>query len=100
MGAVFAAAARAPMTAVISILELTGEYQLILPLMLAVALAAGTGPLLSRDTIFRPPHPALSPEGRRCGGRPLRGGSPRHPEVGSTRTADVHPPADRAWPAR
>ena len=67
MGAVFAAAARAPMTAVISILELTGEYQLILPLMLAVALAAGTGRLLSRDTIFRPPHPALSPEGRRCG---------------------------------
>ena len=67
MGAVFAAAARAPMTAVVSILELTGEYQLILPLMLAVALAAGTGRLLSRDTIFRPPHPALSPEGRRCG---------------------------------
>jgi CIC family chloride channel protein len=52
MGAVFAAAARAPMTAVISILELTGQYQLILPLMLAVALAAGISNLLSRDTIF------------------------------------------------
>jgi CIC family chloride channel protein len=33
-------------------LELTGEYQIILPLMLAVALAAGIGRLLSRDTIF------------------------------------------------
>jgi len=61
MGAVFAAAARAPLTAVVSILELTGEYQLILPLMLAVALAAGIGRLLSRDTIFGPPHPTLSP---------------------------------------
>jgi CIC family chloride channel protein len=44
------------MTAVISILELTGEYQIILPLMLAVALAAGIGNLLSRDTIFRVRH--------------------------------------------
>src|SRR5260370_35425475 len=67
MGAVFAAAARAPMTAVISILELTGEYQLILPLILAAALAAGPGRLLSRAPTLRPPHPALSPEGRRGG---------------------------------
>src|SRR4029077_148961 len=52
MGAVFAAAARAPMTAVVSILELTGEYQLILPLMLAGARPAGISRLLSRDTIF------------------------------------------------
>ena len=57
MGAVFAAAARAPLTAVVSVLELTGAYHLTLPLMLAVALAAGTSRLLSRDTIFsRPPH--------------------------------------------
>jgi CIC family chloride channel protein len=57
MGAVFAAAARAPLTAVVSILELTGAYHLTLPLMLAVALAAGISRLLSRDTIFsRPPH--------------------------------------------
>lgn len=52
MGAVFAAAARAPMTAVIIIFELTGEYQIILPLMFAIALAAGVGKLLSRDTIY------------------------------------------------
>ena len=52
MGAVFAAAARAPISAVIIIFELTGEYQIILPLMFAVALAAGIGNLLSRDTIY------------------------------------------------
>jgi chloride channel protein, CIC family len=52
MGAVFAAAARAPMTAVVIIFELTGEYQIILPLMFAIALAAGIGNLLSRDTIY------------------------------------------------
>jgi CIC family chloride channel protein len=52
MGAVFAGAARAPMTAVIIIFELTGEYQIILPLMAAVALAAGVSNLLSPDTIY------------------------------------------------
>jgi chloride channel protein, CIC family len=52
MGAVFAGAARAPMTSVIIIFELTGEYEIILPLMLAVALAAGISNLLSRDTIY------------------------------------------------
>jgi chloride channel protein, CIC family len=52
MGAVFAAAARAPMTAVVIIFELTGEYQIILPLMFAIALSAGIGNLLSHDTIY------------------------------------------------
>ena len=52
MGAVFAAAARAPMTAVIIIFELTGDYQIILPLMFSVSLAAGVGNLLSSDTIY------------------------------------------------
>jgi CIC family chloride channel protein len=52
MGAVFAAAARAPMTAVIIIFELTGEYQIILPLMFAIVLAAGIGNLLTEDTIY------------------------------------------------
>lgn len=52
MGAVFAAAARAPMTAVIIIFELTGQYQIILPLMFAIVLAAGTSNLLSADTIY------------------------------------------------
>ena len=52
MGAVFAAAARAPITAVIIIFELTGDYRIILPLMFAIALAAGISSLLSRDTIY------------------------------------------------
>jgi CIC family chloride channel protein len=52
MGAVFAAAARAPITAVIIIFELTGDYRIILPLMFSIALATGTSRLLSRDTIY------------------------------------------------
>jgi CIC family chloride channel protein len=52
MGAVFAGAARAPITAVIVIFELTGDYRIILPLMFAIALAAGISTLLSRDTIY------------------------------------------------
>ncbi|WP_418276748.1 chloride channel protein [Isoptericola jiangsuensis] len=53
MGAVFAGTARAPLTAVIMLFELTGEYGVVLPLMLAVALAAGISHLLMRrDTVY------------------------------------------------
>ena len=52
MGAVFAAAARAPITAVIIIFELTGDYRIILPLMFAIVIAAGLSRLLSLDTIY------------------------------------------------
>ncbi len=52
MGAVFAAAARAPITSVLIIFELTGDYRIILPLMLAVALAAGLSSVMSDDTIY------------------------------------------------
>jgi CIC family chloride channel protein len=52
MGAVFAAAARAPITAVIIVFELTGEYRIILPLMFAIVLATGVSTFLSRDTIY------------------------------------------------
>ena len=44
MAAVFSAAAHAPMTAVIIVFELTGDYRIILPLMLTVGVAT----LLSR----------------------------------------------------
>jgi CIC family chloride channel protein len=37
---------------VIIIFELTGDYRIILPLMFAIALAAGISNLLSRDTIY------------------------------------------------
>ncbi|WP_179023624.1 chloride channel protein [Streptomyces sp. IMTB 2501] len=52
MGATFSGAARAPITAVVILFELTGEYSIILPLMLAIVLATATSRLLSRDTIY------------------------------------------------
>ncbi|MEU9640202.1 chloride channel protein [Streptomyces tendae] len=52
MGAVFAGAARAPITAVVILFELTGEYSIILPLMLAIVLATVTSRVLTRDTVY------------------------------------------------
>ncbi|MFP3464279.1 chloride channel protein [Leifsonia sp. SIMBA_070] len=52
MAAVFAGATRAPITAGLILFELTGEYSIILPLLLAVIVATGTSRLLSRDTIY------------------------------------------------
>ncbi len=52
MGAVFAGAARAPITAVIIMFELTGEYSIILPIMLAIVVATGVSKLMSADTIY------------------------------------------------
>ena len=52
MAAVFAAAARAPITAVLIVFEITGDYRMILPLMLAVAVSTALGNRLSRDTIY------------------------------------------------
>ncbi len=51
-GAVFAGSARAPITAVLIIFELTGEYSVILPLMLAVVVATAVSEHLSPDTIY------------------------------------------------
>jgi chloride channel protein, CIC family len=52
MGAMFAATARAPITAVLIIFELTGEYRIILPLMMAIVLATAVANMLTRDTIY------------------------------------------------
>ena len=52
MGAALGGATGAPITAVIILFELTGEYSIILPLMTAVVMAAGTGHLLSKNTIY------------------------------------------------
>ena len=52
MGAVFAGAARAPITAVVIMFELTGEYTIILPLMAAIVLATGSATCCRRDTIY------------------------------------------------
>jgi CIC family chloride channel protein len=52
MAAVFAGAAHAPITAVLIVFELTGDYAVILPLMIAVVLATGVSHLVSRHTIY------------------------------------------------
>jgi len=49
---VFAAAARAPLTAVASVVEMTGDYTLTLPVLLAVAIATATSRALSYGTIY------------------------------------------------
>ncbi|NMI01794.1 chloride channel protein [Pseudonocardia acidicola] len=52
MAAVFAGASHAPITAVLIVFELTGQYSIILPLMAAVVLATGMSHLVSRETIY------------------------------------------------
>ena len=52
MGAAFAGAARAPMTAVLIIVEMTGQFSLILPMMLAVVIATAASRFLTRATIY------------------------------------------------
>ncbi|MCF7553546.1 chloride channel protein [Pseudonocardia sp. WMMC193] len=52
MAAVFAAASHAPIAAALIVFELTGQYAVILPLLVAVALATGLSHLISRDTIY------------------------------------------------
>jgi chloride channel protein, CIC family len=52
MGAVFASAARAPLTSLASVVEMTGDFSLTLPVMLAVAIASMTSRALSYGTIY------------------------------------------------
>ena len=52
MGAVFASAARAPLTSLASVVEMTGDFSLTLPVMLAVAIAATISRALSYATIY------------------------------------------------
>jgi len=73
MGAVFAGAARAPITAVIILFELTGEYSIILPLLLAVVISTMLSTGISKESIYtaklmrrgvdlsaKPAHPGLA----------------------------------------
>ena len=52
MGAVFAAAARAPLTSAVIVVELTGQSSAVLPLLVSIAVATGVANLLERDTIY------------------------------------------------
>ena len=78
MGAVFAGAARAPITAVVILFELTGEYTIILPLMLAIVLATGISHLVS-------PRHRLHPQAA----------APRHRHRRARRRHPAPPPGER-----
>ena len=52
MGAVFASAARAPLTSLASVVEMSGDFSLTLPVMLAVAVASMVSRALSYGTIY------------------------------------------------
>jgi chloride channel protein, CIC family len=52
MGAVFTSAARAPLTSLASVVEMTGDFTLTLPVMLAVAIATAASRALSYGTIY------------------------------------------------
>jgi CIC family chloride channel protein len=52
MGAVFASAARAPLTSLASVVEMTGDFSLALPVMLAVAIASTVSRAVSYGTIY------------------------------------------------
>jgi CIC family chloride channel protein len=98
MAAVFAATGRAPITAVLIVFELTGEYSIILPLMLAVVVATALSRLLSEDSIYtlklrrrgidieRPAAAAAIPPGLKIAAAMQ---SPPLPVAGDARPADV-----------
>jgi CIC family chloride channel protein len=52
MAAVFAAAAHAPITAIIILFEMTNDYRIILPLMLATVISTLLSQKLSRESIY------------------------------------------------
>ncbi len=52
MGAVFASAARAPLTSLASVVEMSGDFALTLPVMLAVAIASTISRAASYGTIY------------------------------------------------
>lgn len=52
MGAVFAGAARAPITAVLILFEMTQDYRIIIPLMFATGVSTLVAARLSRDDIY------------------------------------------------
>ena len=52
MGAVFASASRGPLTSLASVVEMTGDFSLTLPVMLAVAVATTTSRAISYGTIY------------------------------------------------
>lgn len=52
MASVFAAAAHAPVTAILIVFEMTGDYSMILPLMVTTVVAVSIAQLISRESIY------------------------------------------------
>jgi CIC family chloride channel protein len=52
MAAVFSGAAHAPVTAILILFEMTGDYHIILPLMLATVMSTLVSQLISRESIY------------------------------------------------
>jgi chloride channel protein, CIC family len=52
MAAVFAGSARAPITAIVMLFEMTGNYQLILPLMLATVVGTTEAAIIEKESIY------------------------------------------------
>jgi CIC family chloride channel protein len=55
MAATFAAVARAPLTAVILVFEITGNYELVVPLALAASIASFVADRVSHDSVYTAP---------------------------------------------
>ena len=55
MAAMFAAVARAPLTSILIVFELTGDYGLVLPLMLATSVATVVAERLHRESVYTIP---------------------------------------------
>jgi chloride channel protein, CIC family len=52
MAAFFSGAARAPVTAILILFEMTGDYNIILPLMLTTVISTFSSQIISRETIY------------------------------------------------
>jgi chloride channel protein, CIC family len=78
MGAVFASAALAPLTSLASVVEMTGDFALTLPVMLAVAIASTISRALSYGTRY----PAGSPRPTCSAASPARSPPPTRPRPG------------------
>jgi CIC family chloride channel protein len=52
MGAVFAGAAKAPISAILILFEMTGDYKILLPLMIACVISTLVVSKISRDSIY------------------------------------------------
>ncbi len=55
MAAAFAAVARAPLTSILIVFELTGDYELVLPLMLATSLATLIADRIHKESVYTIP---------------------------------------------